>query len=73
MVVTLIIHVVTWQVGHNAMCKVEQGVYFKHANLESVEIISFLNEITKLKKMLVAPAFSVWKPSKVTFKDDCGE
>ena len=51
--------VVTWQDGRNAMRDVEYGAYFKHANLVSVKIISFLNEITNLKKMLVAPAVSV--------------
>ena len=51
--------VVTWQDGRNAMLDVEYGAYFKHANLVSVKIISFLNEITNLKKMLVAPAVNV--------------
>ena len=47
---------VTWRDGRNAMRDVEYGAYFKHASLVSVKIISFLNEITNLKKMLVAPA-----------------
>ena len=47
---TLIIHVVTWQVGRNAMRNVENDAYFKHANFESVKIISVFNEITNLKK-----------------------
>ena len=52
---------VTWQDGRNAMRDVEYGAYFKHAigNLVLVKIISFSNEITNLKKMLVAPAVSV--------------
>ena len=56
------------------MRDVEYGAYFKHANLVSVKIISFLSETTNLKKdILVAPAVSVWMPSKVTPKDDCSE
>ena len=46
----LIILVVTWQDGRNAMRNVEYDAYFKHANLESVKIISFLKELTNLKK-----------------------
>ena len=45
-----------WQDGRNAMRDVEYGAYFKHANLVSVKIISFLNEITNLKKKTRSPS-----------------
>ena len=57
--------VITWQDGPNAMRDVEYGAYFKHANFVLVKIISFLNEITNLKKNARSPSCKCLKAEQI--------